>query len=264
LSTLPKLENWLDTRLGLHHAAQVIGAVRKAVATPEPNWAHLGLRTVTEGVTTGALPHVGTLTLNFGQRAIIHAPQQGSPRTISLLGHSQFTLADFMDEALAQTGQSIRLDRAKITSRDPFNIDATLAAQYADVLNWVTSLLSRFHESLPGEKSKLLVWPHGFDISFLWFATSDAAEHAPHMAFGFSPGSAGLDRPYFYAYAYPQPDGLLNTPLPAPARWQTQGWTGMVLDYDRLTDQSDSQVEAAFHAIYEAARPHLEHPANSR
>jgi hypothetical protein len=264
LTELPKLKNWLDTRLGLHRAAQVIGGVRKVVAEPEPNWAHLGLQVIPEGVTTGVLPKVGTLTLNFGQRAIIHSPVQGSPRTILLLGHSQITLADFIDEALAQTGQMVRLDRAKIANRDPFNINETLASEYATVLNWANQLLADYRQSLPGEKSKLVVWPHGFDTSFLWFATPDVSEHAPHMAFGFSPGSEGIERPYFYAYAHPNPDSLVNTPLSVPAKWHREGWTGLVLDYDALTDQADQQVKAAFDAVYGAASPHLEQAENSR
>src|SRR5688572_21795253 len=152
---LPKLDNWLDTRLGLHHAAQVIGGVRKAIAQPEPNWTHLGLLIMPEGVTTGSLSQVGTLTLNFADCAIIHQPLQGAARSMPLAGHTQLTLADMIDEALAQTGASIKLDRAKVTSPTPIKVDAALAADYARVLNWVGALLAKFRESLLGERSKL-------------------------------------------------------------------------------------------------------------
>jgi hypothetical protein len=253
---LPKLENFMDTRLGLHHAAQVIGGVRKVVAQQEPNWAHLGLQTVSEGVTTGSLPQVGTLTLNFANATIIHQPLQGSARTMPLVGHTQLSLADLIDEALANTGTQIKLDRAKVTSSAPIKVDRTLAADYARVLNWVTPILTKFRESLLGERSKLVVWPHGFDTSFLWFATPDASENAPHMAFGFSPGSEGIDRPYFYSYAHPVPDGLLEKPLVPPARWHNKGWTGMLLDYDELltVENPDQTVESAFRSLYDTLR----------
>src|SRR5437588_10139812 len=107
--TLSRMNNWQGTRRALHEAAQVIGGVRKVVAAPEPNWAHLGLQIMPEGVTTGALPGIGTLTLNFPQAAVIHTLADGTTRTFPLAGHSQLELADQIDQALSS--QRVRLDR---------------------------------------------------------------------------------------------------------------------------------------------------------
>src|SRR5690554_1295669 len=40
---LPALANWDSTRVGLHHAAQVVGAIRKVDAAPLPNYLHYAL-----------------------------------------------------------------------------------------------------------------------------------------------------------------------------------------------------------------------------
>lgn len=76
------------------------------------------------------------------------------------------------------------------------------------------------------------------------------------MAFGFSPGSEGLDRPYFYSYARPVPAGLLDRPVVPPARWHNTGWTGMVIDYDSLltVENPDQTIDTAFRSLYDSVR----------
>jgi hypothetical protein len=100
----------------------------------------------------------------------------------------------------------------------------------------------------------LVVWPHGFDLSFLWFRGNDLDEHSqPHMNFGFSPGSEGFPRPYLYSYAWPALSDLTSRPLLAPARWFNGSWKGAVVDYDSLTDDKpEAQIEALAHEIFQA------------
>lgn len=236
---LPALPDWGSTRMALHQAAQVIGGVRAAVAEPEPNWGHLGLRVVPDGLTTGALPSVGELVLDFRTLTILYKPANQEPLGCSLVQHSQKSLADTVEQMLVALGKPVTLKRDKITGETVFDLDPDLAADYARVLFLFFEIFRHFHESLPGEKSRLVVWPHGFDLSFLWFVTDRLSEQAPHMAFGFSPSSAGLERPYLYSYPHPIPDGLTKLELPALTRWHTQGWTGTVTDYDALLREPD-------------------------
>jgi hypothetical protein len=236
---LPALSNWGTTRTALHQAAQVVGAVRAAVAAPEPNWAHLGLRVLPEGLTTGVLPAIGELVLDFRTLTILYKPTNQHQVGFALAQHSQISLADAVENTLNALGHSTALKRDKITSDTVFDMDADTAADYARVLFLLHEILRSFRESLPGEKSRLVVWPHGFDMSFLWFASEVTSEQAPHMAFGFSPYSAGLERPYLYTYAYPVPDGLTDLALPDQTSWHTDGWTGTVTPYDALVDEPD-------------------------
>jgi hypothetical protein len=134
-----------------------------------------------------------------------------------------------------------------------------VAADYAHALHLLAGIFQAFRDGLPGVKSPLVVWPHGFDLSFLWFATAVAREEAPHMAFGFSPGSSGLDRPYIYSYVYPIPAGLTDHALPPLTRWQTEGWTGTVTEYDDLVGMDDAAAVVAdtLHRLYTTLSPTL-------
>jgi hypothetical protein len=256
---LPALSNWDTTRTALHQAAQVVGAVRAAVAAPEPNWVHLGLRVLPEGLTTGVLPAVGELVLDFRTLTILYKATNQHQVGFALAQHSQISLADAVENTFIGLGHSTTLKRDKITSDTVFNMDADTAADYARVLFLLYEILRSFRESLPGEKSRLVVWPHGFDMSFLWFASEVTSEQAPHMAFGFSPYSAGLERPYLYTYAHPIPDGLTDLALPDQTSWHKAGWTGTITPYDALIDKPDpvTAIEGLLRHLFTQVSPLL-------
>jgi hypothetical protein len=256
---LPALSNWDTTRTALHQAAQVVGAVRAAMAAPEPNWAHLGLRVLPEGLTTGVLPAIGELVLDFRTLTILYKPTNQHQVGFALAQHSQISLADAVENTLNAMGHSNALKRDKITGDTVFDVDADTAADYARVLFLLHEILQSFRESLPGEKSRLVVWPHGFDMSFLWFASELTSEQAPHMAFGFSPYSAGLERPYLYTYPYPVPDGLTDLVLPDQTSWHKDGWTGTITPYDALIDEPDpvAAIEALLRHLFTQVSPLL-------
>jgi hypothetical protein len=259
IMVLPALSNWDTTRIALHQAAQVVGAVRAAVAAPEPNWAHLGLRVLPEGLTTGVLATIGELVLDFRTLAILYKPTNQDEVGFALAQHTQLSLADAVEKALNELGHPTALKRDKITCDTVFDMDADTAADYARVLFLLYEILRSFRESLPGEKSRLVVWPHGFDMSFLWFANGVTSEQAPHMAFGFSPYSAGLERPYLYTYAYPVLDGLTDLALPDATAWHTAGWTGTVTPYDALIARPDpvATIESLLRHMFAQVSPLL-------
>ena len=160
---------------------------------------------------------------------------------------------------MSTSGYPVVLKRDKLTGNAPFDFEASLAEDYGRVLYLLAGIFQTFRDGLPGVKSPLVVWPHGFDLSFLWFATDAASEEAPHMAFGFSPGSSGLGRPYIYSYVYPIPAGLTDHDLPPLTRWQTEGWTGTVTAYDDLAGRDDAAavVAATLRMLYASLSPTL-------
>ena len=256
---LPFLFEWTSTRQSLHQAAQVVGAVRAAIAEPEPNWTHLGLRVVPNGLTTGKLPDFGTLTLDFVIQSILFDPPDRDPVGFSLARHTQITLAKAVAQGLEDLGYPVALNYDKLTGEGSFDINPVPATDYAKILVAMDSILGDFRTSLPGEKSRLIVWSHGFDLAFLWFATEDATEEAPHMGFGFSPHSAGLDRPYLYTYPYPVPDDVTDLNLPPITRWYTESWTGTITDYDQVIRQQDSiaLIEDVLQTMFDTLSPLL-------
>jgi hypothetical protein len=197
---------------------------------------------------------------NSGRRRFATPRPPGDEKTIPLAGHAQISLADAVVEAFAQAGYKVEPNRAKITHETPLEVDAGLAADYAEALYRVFTALARFRARLLGPLSPMIVWPHGFDLSFLWFAGQGMEERQDaHMNFGFSPGSPGLERPYVYSYAWPLPDRLTSLPLPAPSRWHTTGWTGMLLDYDQFARDRDPEgvIESVLRDVHMTVSPRL-------
>lgn len=256
--TLPALTNWESTRTTLHLASRILGESRKAAGVRLPNHAHLTLEVTPRGLTTNKTD-AGTLTLDYPDREITYVCPEGSVTKIPLAGHSQVSLAEEVLKALADHSHPLTLNYAEITDTNPLQPDAALAADYAAVQYSMFATIARFRARLIGYLSPVNVWPHGFDISTLWFARGTVEEQDPHLNIGFSPGSAGFPRPYIYVYARPQPAGFLDIKLPEPAYWTRDKWTGIVIDYDFLAKQADHErvLENMLDAIYAAGAPLL-------
>jgi hypothetical protein len=246
---LPALAHWESTRTALHQAAQVLGAIREFQATPQPNYHHLPLRVTPTGLTTGPLPVGGALDLDFTRAHIAYTSPAGTGPTIPLIGHSQATLAAAVLAAMHQAGHPADPTPANISGTAPLILDSGLAGDYAAALFRLFTALARLRARLNGPQTALVVWPHGFDLSGVWFKHGFEEAADPHINLGFSPGSAGFDRPYLYLYAYPEPPGWLEIALPAPARWHRGSWTGVVIDYDAVA--ALPEPEATLEALLE-------------
>lgn len=249
MTALPLLQHWDATKNGLHRAAQVIGAFRKAYSPKLPNALHLALYIRRFGLTTGALSF-GQIDL-FLAAGEVHVTVGDELWDIDLKGHSPKSLRAALVNGLKQHG--IQGEMAANEDETPFQVDGQQAADYTAALWKISGGLRELRADWLGAVTPLVVWPHGFDASQLWFPGGDPDEHQQaHLNFGFSPGSAGLPRPYVYAYASPLPDGLTGSSLPPLARWHTQGWTGVVIDYDTLarTDSPEAELVDTLRGVY--------------
>ncbi|MBZ0292877.1 MAG: DUF5996 family protein [Anaerolineae bacterium] len=253
---LPALENFSQTRTSLQHAAQVLSAIRKATTPQLPNALRLSLQVVPQGLTTGPLSFGGALLLDFAQAAVVyHSPDQ-TEETISLVGHHSRSLRQALLPLLSAVGPD--LQGVDVTDETPFEIDPTTAADYAQALYTIFTAVARFRARLFGPQSPIVVWPHGFDLSTLWFSGSGADEHHdPHMNFGFSPASPGFDRPYFYSYAYPLPQGYHAVALPPAVQTIHEPFSGMIFSYDDMVSLYDpeAEIEHLFVEIFRAVSP---------
>ncbi|MFN8377890.1 MAG: DUF5996 family protein [Anaerolineae bacterium] len=250
---LPPLKGWEATRNSLHRAARVMGLLRKASIGRRPNALHLALFLTTDGLTTERMVDGSRLDFSFAAGELRGVRGNGQAFTLPL--------ADQTAEALlATSARALGRDLAELDPLDDldasFEVNAAMAADYAQVLNTAFVGLARLRARLLGSMTPMVVWPHGFDLSGLWFMGDTADEQRdPHVNLGFSPGSAGFPRPYLYAYAWPWPEGVESRTLPAPARWTNVGWNGAVLDYDALLGDPDPVgtithcATAAFNAL---------------
>jgi hypothetical protein len=246
---LAALNHWETTRDSLHRASQVVGAFRKVSAIPDPVFfQHHALAVIPQGLDSQSIP-LEEIYLDFGRAVVSY---QGY--VIPLAGHSQASLAAALLDAVQVAGHDPQVNLASVADTSPLQIDPQHGADYAAALWNITQTMAAFREGLPGFKTPLVVFPHHFDLSFLWFPGDHQDEHQPHLNFGFAPFSEGYPRPYFYTYAYPVPAGYREIILPEGVSW-AQPWTGTVQLYDDLAKSSDplGQLTASLKAIYAAS-----------
>lgn len=234
--TLPELTHWTPTRATLHSLTQVLATIRKTYLAPLPNAVHLALPVVPQGLSTGQLP-IGPVILNLRQATIDYQDRTFPIDASFHVAHLIAALPD--DRPIPPIAHPLPT---------PLNIDHI--AEYQAALQTIYTALARFRARLFGTMTPAVVWSHGFDLSFLAFKGPDPDEHQqPHLNFGFSPASTGFPRPYLYVYTYPT---ITDGPLPRLARWYTEAWKGIVIDYDplRAVDDPAGALEDTLDVIY--------------
>ena len=97
---LSPLKNWAETSANLHQAAELLGAVHKLYRERMPNYLHLPLQVVPEGLSTHKLPQGGEVVLDFTQGALAYRPDQGESVSLALADHSQESLLIALLQAL--------------------------------------------------------------------------------------------------------------------------------------------------------------------
>lgn len=240
------MADWQSTRASLHHAAEILGKVRKAMIAPLPNALHLSLHVTPDGLTTGALKDGTTLALDFKEALIKRLSAEGRIT-------DSWRLADHTQKSLAAALASAFNIDISAEGDVPLAVNAKTSEDYAIFLYKVYTAFARFRATLFGTMSPVVVWTHHFDLSFVWFVGNEPDEHnKAHINFGFAPFSDGVELPYIYVYGW-SPDGGYATIEPAPPiKFQTEGFTGAVIDYDalRMFGNPEASVERALQSIY--------------
>ena len=124
---------------------------------------------------------------------------------------------------------------------------AEIAAQLAAAWRAVGAAMEQFRAGIREETGPVQLWPHHFDLAMVWLPGEKIPGQDPdneeysdkQMNFGFTFGDEGIPEPYFYVTAYPLPDGFASLQLPAGSKWQTEGFSGVVLPYRSLIEGSD-------------------------
>jgi hypothetical protein len=280
---LPDPESLTRTAHELHRCAGLLGALQRLTQPPQPAYLELGLDLLPQGLSSGALPKGGRMLLGLNAGALRYTAPEGRITTFPIHGRSQAALfadlfgmlaagelatalppgADLVERV--SRGIAARGGRYHAPQPDAFLDDRPIQANsratgdFLQALQAVFSGMARFLARRGEHKTPLVVWPEGFDLSALLFPGGVIDESRPHLNFGFAPFSAGMEFPYLYAYAYPIPEGYTPRELPAGARWNTQAWTGVIVDYALIAGLADpvGVVDTSCTEIYAALRPVL-------
>jgi hypothetical protein len=256
---LPTLTDWEPTRDALHQAALVISAIKKlGVQRDEHFFHHLAMQANPHGLTSG-ITTFGVFSLDFTAQAVSYQPSSGQKNRIPLAGHNQKTLLDALLRTVRESGFTVEVDRSQLNQQTPFDINPEWASGYAHILFTMVTALNQARVSLPPQSTNVVVFPHHFDASFLWFNGEAKSEQQPHVNFGFSPGDSTINRPYFYAYAWGG-KAYLNIPVDPPLMHDHRFKAGVMIPYDEvIRDSSDpiGVITGAVSAIRAAVESQL-------
>ena len=277
------LEQWKDTYATLHMWFQIIGKIR-LVQTPLINhWWNTTLYATPQGLTTSAMPY-GTRTFQIDFDFLDHQlrieTSHGEKRSLALRPQS---VADFYRdtmEALRSLDMAVNVwtTPVEVEDRTPFERDRRHCAydpEYANrcwrIVMQATRVLIEFRSRFLGKVSPVHFFWGAFDLAVTRFSGRPAPKHpgAPNLArfvaqeayshevssCGFWPGGGPVDRPVFYAYAYPEPEGFKDYRIEPSEAFYHADMKEFLLPYDVVrTAKNPDQVLLAFvQTTYEAA-----------
>jgi hypothetical protein len=262
---LPSYSQWSATCDTLHAHTQVLGKLAVRLAPPEPELQHAALRLTARGWETDPLPapdgsgaFVVALDLRAHEVLVEHSrgneqrvplvPERGVGEVTRELLSAIGTLAGKVeiDPTPQEVPWTVPLDEdAEHASYHPDQVASYFAAATRAAL-----ILAAFRAPYRGRSTPVNAWWGSFDLAVNLFSGLPAdppsedfimrnAMDAQEVAIGWWPGDSRYNRPAFYAYAHPAPEGFADAKLsPAAARWD--GELGeYVLDWDDVRASPD-------------------------
>jgi hypothetical protein len=275
------IEEWEETKNTVHLYSQIVGKIRLGLFPKKNHWWHVTFYVSPRGFTTGAIPY-GSIVFEIEFDCVDHVlnmrTSHGSRRSIPLngLSVSQFykgLFSSFSELGIDVTIRAIPYDVPSI-STEPFETDHQHASYYSEYVNrfWqilvqVDSIFQEFRGRFIGKSSPVHLFWHHLDLAVARFsgrpaparegANSVEREAYSHevISCGFWAGDEKVREPAFYAYAYPEPEGLAKEPLnPTEAFYNPDAGMALLM-YNKVREsQSPKQVLLNFlETFYQAA-----------
>ena len=277
-------EEWKDTCDTLHLWTQVVGKVKLTLCPSMNELWQVAFYPTSRGLTTGRIPYGAgafVVTFDFVDHAIFVSPSDGATRSMQLTARSVAEFyGDFMT-LLRDLGVDVRITLLPSEIPDPIRFDQddahraydpAYARRWWDIMLQVSLILDRYRSSFAGKSSPVLFWWGSFDLNTVRYSGRPAplmtgvprfmqlAEDQENMCTGFWPGNplaSGLliGEPCFYAYCYPEPEGLREVRVrPEAARYDTRVGE-FLLPYEEVRRASapDQAIIEFFTSAYETA-----------
>lgn len=254
MSFLPEfdVEKLAPTRDYLRNAALVLGSLQRAFIAPNPRDWHHGLEVNMRGLSSQSFEVNGVET-----RGLIDLVKHKFR-----LGTANWRLEEFdgpelfnnVKVWLASQQLEIELETPEFVKAHTY--DAVVANDYAEALWWLDKQFREIKTKLePGVCSPVLVYPHHFDLSLVWFPWDDQRQ----ASLGWSTGDETVAEPYLYVTAYPEPEGFSTAALVEGAFWQQDGFSGAVLPYAALAaaDDGEGLLDAFYAPLFDRAKQSL-------
>ncbi|HEX9679485.1 MAG TPA: DUF5996 family protein [Candidatus Saccharimonadales bacterium] len=249
---------WFKTRDALHTGLRAVGWVKRLVARPIPNYLHYAIVPTEYGASSGDLPFGGELVVDYPALSVSYAKPGGGAFDIALSGASEQTILRNLLEMLASQHDQISAANLPESISDGRLIaDEASAVAYLKIQTKMNRVLNQARNKLAGTKTPVVLWPHGFDLSFLYFLKGQSEDHDPHMNFGFSPGQL-KDQPYLYHYAWPVREELFGLEPPSGGQWQSQ-WSvpGIKFELEHIRSMPLDETVDLLINLSDTAKPYI-------
>jgi uncharacterized protein DUF5996 len=268
-TTLP-YPDWRATCDTLHAHAQVLGKLAATLAPAEPQLQHAALRLTARGWETHPLPSpdgsgalVVALDLHTHEAVAEHSdgrslrvaltPDRPVGDVTRELLHAVGSLAGpvEIDPTPQEVSWTVPLDEDEEHTR----YDRSQVAAYFAAATQAALVLAAFRAPYRGRSTPVNAWWGSFDLAVSLFSGEPAdppsedfimrnAMDSQEVAIGWWPGDPRYEKPAFYAYAHPAPDGFASATLSPP----TAHWEGSlgeyVLDWEDVCASPDPQAYA--------------------
>ncbi len=234
-------EAWRASCATLHLWMQVVGKIRLARAPLINHWWQVPLYVTSRGLTTSPIPDGARsfeIDFDFIDHRLTIQTTDGASEGLAL---APMSVADFYSEVMGRL-RALRLETriwtmpAEIADPIPFEEDREHAAydpeyvhRFWRILVQSDRIFTLFRARFLGKVSPVHFFWGSFDLAVTRFSGRRAPPHpgAPNVAdsvtreayshevssCGFWPGGAGMEKPIFYAYAYPSPAGFAEAPV---------------------------------------------------
>ena len=274
---------WQETCTALHLYTQIVGKYRLA-RTPWVNhsW-HATLYVNADGLTTGLIPDVHGITVQFDlqRQRLLASNGLGDaydfplePMSVAEFDRRFKLLIERLGGTARYHGSPNELPEAMPFADDtverPWDADAV--SRFHRALVSIDAVFREFRTGFLGKVSPVHLFWGSFDLAVTRFSgrpaplhpggipnlpddvTREAYSHEVSSA-GFWPGGSGFDQPCFYSYAYPAPEGFAAAAVEPPAAHFNQDLGEFVLPYDavRTADDPRGALLAFLQSTYRAA-----------
>jgi len=274
---------WRDTATTLQLWTQIVGKVRLVLSPWVNHGWQVALYVTPRGLTTSPIPvgnEILDLEFDFLSHQLIARISRGEVRTLSL---EPQTVAHFyrrVMDLLNGIGVVVAINEMPNEVQNPlrFSMDQVHGSYDADAAHafWralvqADRIFKIFRSGFIGKASPVHFFWGSFDLSVTRFSgrraplhrggipglpdavTREAYSHEVSSA-GFWPGNDAFPRAAFFSYAYPEPPGFRDRPVPPGAYFDTN-LGEFILPYDaiRTAGEPDALLLKFLSSTYEAA-----------
>jgi uncharacterized protein DUF5996 len=259
------LSDWMESRDALQLWLQIVGKIRLRLTPLVNHYWNCPLYLTARGITTSPMPYQSksfTIDFDFIKHRLVIATSDGGKGGFGLEAQSVAAFYRRLQEELARLGITVRINERpnELPTVVLFPQDDTLRPYDADavhrfwrVLSHADRVFNQFRARFIGKCSPVHLFWGAMDLAVTRFSGRAAPAHpggVPNLpdrvtresyshevsSCGFWTGTAPIDYPAFYSYAYPQPQGFGEARVRPDGAFYSKEFGEFILPYDRVRE----------------------------